>query len=293
MTLSSKSLPICAMPGLLPVRPGNVDLVLSRVDAVFDKLVARYEEQLAPAIPQIWSNRDRESSQRSARVGPPDRCGRLDLATALRRARVRSWRGGDQYRDAASRPGPVEILNGIKLRGSIDLVERHASGHRFRVTDHKTGRVAKDGRDNRIRTGSFVTGGGKILQPLLYALAAEQLLAALEGTASPDPDDDGVAAGEGAPGSVMVESGRLFYCTQRGGYEVAEVRLNDSARRDVSEILDAIDRSLCEGFLPAMPGRGECSWCDYAAICGPYEETRTRRKKREALVHLEKVRKVR
>jgi hypothetical protein len=286
--------------GLLPVRPANVELVLTRVDAVFDRLVQRYEEQLAPAIPQIWKIEIENL--------------RNDLRGWVRQVAADDWTWqprnaelafglptNDEYRDSASTADPVEILSGVKLRGSIDLVEQHASGHRYRVTDHKTGRIARDGRDNAIRTGSFVTGGGKILQPLLYAMAAEQLLAV-----APDPArevdrevdqkaDLGAdqAAGQGAGQPVIVESGRLFYCTQRGGYEVAEVALNQGARRDVADILDAIDKSLSEGFLPAMPAARECSWCDYAPICGPYEETRTRRKKRAALVQLERVRKKR
>ena len=56
---------------------------------------------------------------------------------------------------------------GIRLRGSIDLVERNAEGH-LRVTDHKTGKV-------RVKTDSIVEGGAS-LQPVLYALAVEKLL---------------------------------------------------------------------------------------------------------------------
>ena len=46
-------------------------------------------------------------------------------------------------------------------------------------------------------------GRGAYLQPLLYALAAEQLLGG------------------------KVECGRLFYCTQRGGYEDFELNLTE------------------------------------------------------------------
>ena len=62
---------------------------------------------------------------------------------------------------------PVEIEGGLRLRGAVDLVERHVHGG-LRVTDHKTGKArAKEG---------FVIGGGKFLQPVLYGLACEKLL---------------------------------------------------------------------------------------------------------------------
>src|SRR5204862_2503376 len=58
------------------------------------------------------------------------------------------------------------IAGGLQLRGSIDLVERDAEG-KLRATDHKSGKKrAKDGA---------VIGGGSVLQPVLYALALEEL----------------------------------------------------------------------------------------------------------------------
>jgi len=71
--------------------------------------------------------------------------------------------------DPHSTPNPVDLDSGIQLRGSIDLVERHASGH-IRISDHKTGKA--DGEDGQI------IAGGKSLQPALYALVAEKLFRA-------------------------------------------------------------------------------------------------------------------
>ncbi len=64
----------------------------------------------------------------------------------------------------------------------------------MRVTDHKTGKV----RANH----GVVVGGGKVLQPVLYALAAEKLL------------------------GHRVEAGRLYYCTSAGGYEERVVEID-------------------------------------------------------------------
>jgi PD-(D/E)XK nuclease superfamily len=68
--------------------------------------------------------------------------------------------------DAHSTPNPIGLDSGIQLRGSIDLVERHANGH-IRITDHKTGKA--DGEDGQI------IAGGQSLQPALYSLVAEKL----------------------------------------------------------------------------------------------------------------------
>jgi len=49
-------------------------------------------------------------------------------------------------------------------------------------------------------------------------------------------------------------------------------------------------QALAEGFLPAAPEDGACAWCDFLAVCGPFEETRTRRKPPERLVQLKGIR---
>jgi len=164
---------------------------------------------------------------------------------------------GSQDRDPDSVSEPVEIAGGLKLRGSIDLVERHASG-KLRVTDHKTGK-ARAGKD-------LVVGGGKSLQPLLYALAAEKLL------------------------EKPVESGRLYYCTSAGGYEERIVALDRENRGLVTLIIETIDKALADGFLPAAPEKAACTWCDFLGVCGSREELRTGRKPGKNLAHLTRIR---
>src|SRR5207244_12028254 len=115
------------------------------------------------------------------------------------------------------------------VRGSGARVERHARGV-LRATDHKTGKT-------RPRAG-VVVGGGAVLQPLLYALACERLLA--------EP----------------VEAGRLYYCTADGGYEERVVPLDAENRRVAGEGVEIIGRALAEGCPPAMPATGACRDCD-------------------------------
>ncbi|HKU43877.1 MAG TPA: PD-(D/E)XK nuclease family protein, partial [Polyangiales bacterium] len=143
----------------------------------------------------------------------------------------------------------VLIARGLLLSGAIDLVERHVSGAAsgqplLRATDHKTG--SAQGK-------LIVSSGGSVLQPLLYALALEQLF----------PE-------------AQVRGGRLHFCTKRGRYEVQEVLLDDVARDVARRILATIGGMLERGFLPAAPAPGACDSCKYRVVCGPYEEERVR-----------------
>ena len=240
---------------LLPVTPARLEDAFRVMDEVLDGAERDYRDQLAPPIERVWK------AEFEALRG--------DLRGWLRQVadEVGGWtpthaelgfglaRSGE--RDPNSERNPAEVLDGALLRGSIDLVEAD-SGGRLRVTDHKTGGARNLG-------GGLVIGGGKVLQPVLYSLAAEAVL------------------------GREVVSGRLFYCTQRGGYRVVSVPLDDRSRGAACRMLAAVDRALESGFLPAAPAKDECRYCDYRPVCGPYEELRVARKQKgrlEALAEL-------
>ena len=234
--------------GLLPVDGVNLFAAQQRAELILETVASSYRDELAPAIDRVWQEGIdliradlREWLRRmgsDAERWIPDR---FELSFGL------TDRG---QRDPASRVAPVEIdgSGGLKLRGSIDLVERRLDGS-LRVTDHKTGRVwAKSG---------VVVGGGEILQPVLYGLAAEQLL------------------GEG------VGYGRLYYCTSAGRYEERLVALDERSRATALDAVAVVGASIERGFLPAAPALGKCRLCDYRIVCGPYEEMRVRQRKPE------------
>src|SRR5262249_45190834 len=156
----------------------------------------------------------------------------------------------------ASVDDPVEIIGDLKLRGSIDMVERQAD--QYRVTDHKTGKARAE--------KETVVGGGKHLQPLLYALACQKLL------------------------NGKVEAGRLYYCTADGGYEERVVQLNDESTQIVNSVLSTIRQGLVDGFLPAAPDKDACRWCDFLAVCGSLEEQRVKNKPKDRLIQLKALR---
>ncbi len=249
--------------GLLPVTLDDLDACRAILDEVLDRVAARFREKLAPAIDRVWD--DGIASVRAdlrewlRRAALDDRWTpfRFELSFGLAERRAR---------DPASTDKPVSIALGqattLHLRGSIDAVERSAAGT-LRATDYKTGRV---------RASSDVTmiGGGEVLQPVLYALALEQLF----------------------PGEI-VEGGRLYYCTSAGGFEEVIIPLDDEARTSAAAVLDVIGRSLTEGFFPAAPKAGACDRCDYRPVCGPYEEIRAAKKSPERLAPLRRLRALR
>jgi len=138
------------------------------------------------------------------------------------------------------------VLEGLgRLNGSIDMVERHRTRGVLRVVDHKTGKPPE--------REPVSVGGGAVLQPALYALAAEVLL--------------GQAA----------ESSRLDYCTQRGGFRSFDIAIDSPTRMRIERVLATVRHGTTTGFLPAAPREDACRQCDYRAVCGPNEEIRAKR----------------
>jgi RecB family exonuclease len=230
--------------GQLPLEPAKFGEAREQLDSTLDEVAAHHREELAPAIDRVWD--DGVASLRADLREWLRRCGEDGSGFVPWRFELAFGLPGRAGRDPNSVKDPVLLDSGIQLRGSIDLVERSSDG-RVRVTDHKTGR-------QRFEEGEVVAGGSA-LQPVLYALAAEKLF----------PDD-------------AVESGRLYYCTSAGGFEERVVPLDERARQSAVAVAQTVVGGLAEPFLPAAPAEGACRWCDYAEVCGPYEELRASRK---------------
>ena len=180
---------------LLPVRPRNLDRARQLLEEVTTGVAARSKDDLAPAIDRVWENgvaAIRADLREWLRRASEDASGfvprKFELSFGL------GHRLDRRKTDPASVPQAIHLDCGIQLRGSIDLVERHPSGL-LRVTDHKTGKP--DG------AAGLVINGGKTLQPVLYALAAEKLF----------------------EGDDQVTEGRLYFCTAVGGFSHRSVPL--------------------------------------------------------------------
>ena len=249
--------------GWLPAGSGlaslRYDEMFRALDSCLDRTAATYAEKLAPAIPYIW-NAEVESVRadlrgwlkKMAETQPDWTPFAFELSFGL------SPDGRHEaLHDFRSCPDPVTVLDQFQLRGSIDMVERHRTGM-LRVVDHKTGSAPSP-------APQFV-GHGEVLQPVLYALAAEQVL------------------GE------KVVTGRLHYATLRSNYREIDIVLNDFTRAVAQKALGIIDEHLRQGFLPAAPRAKACEHCDYTVVCGPYEEERSARKSKPELKLLRELR---
>ncbi|HEX4450438.1 MAG TPA: PD-(D/E)XK nuclease family protein [Kofleriaceae bacterium] len=241
--------------GELPVRAPQLDSARARLDGVLDRVAARYRDDLAPAIERVWAD-----GIASIRADLREWLRRMaeDLDWTPRRFELAFGLAQKLGRDPASVDAPVALDIGLMLRGSIDLVEQRSDGA-MRATDHKTGKA-------RVEAGSLIAGGAS-LQPVFYALVLERLF----------------------PGK-LVAGGRLAYCTTRGDFKDVDVPLDDDARAAAQLVATTLAHHLAEGFFPAAPSKGACDYCDYRPVCGPYEELRARRKDRDKLVPLARLR---
>lgn len=240
--------------GLLPVTAKGLADAQPMLEAVLDAEAARMREQLAPAVERVFV--DGVNQVRADLRQWLKRSSRQQAVVPLHFELAFGARPGTSM-DPDSAPEPIALACGIRLRGSIDLVEEHAG--RLRATDYKTGRATAP--------DPLVIGGGKVLQPLLYALALQAHFP-----------------------SARVWGGQLSYCTAQGGFATRAVELDERAEGLAKLLADTIDTALQEGFLPAAPEPGGCEHCDYRVVCGPYEEQRVARKDRRRLRGLEKLR---
>jgi ATP-dependent helicase/nuclease subunit B len=242
----------------IPLDAAHLDQALEQIDQILESVAEHHEDLYAPAIDRVWEDglvaisadvREwlRRTVQTSAQWAP----WKYELAFGLAQR---------EQQDPQSRSEPAELDSGLRLRGSIDLVELSPSGA-LRATDYKTGKA-------RAEEGT-VLGGGKTLQPILYALALEKLF----------------------PGQ-KVEGGRLHYCTQAGGFSEVSIPLNAATRAAAAQAVGVVGQALEKGFLPAAPAKDECTWCDYKSICGAHEERRLRAKSSVELQALEALRKM-
>ncbi len=244
--------------GLLPMTPATLDAARERLDHVLARVEKKFKDELYPAIDRVWEDGVgairadvREWLRREVEEPTGYQPAYFELSFGLSGQREAS----DQH----SSVEPVALECGVKLRGSIDLVEKGSDGT-LQATDYKTGK-------KRAKEGTVI-GGGKVLQPVLYALTLEKLF----------PD-------------VKVSGGRLYYASSTGGFDSVPVRLDETAREGAKAVADAVTEAITTGFLPALPDARECEYCDYKPVCGPYENIRTKKKKSPRMDKLVELRK--
>ena len=232
---------------LASVFPLSDELAVSRarellLDAIRD-VAAAYREEHAPTVARVFD----------------------DAVLSIVRDLVR-WL--ERYARVGTEPAFIEhpvgdhqtgvlVGPGYRVFGRIDLVEGRDG--QLSVSDFKSGEIDAP-------LGARVHGG-RMLQPLVYALALE-------------------ATQPGAP----IVSSRLIGATYKSRHVEREVAFDELGRERALAVLAAIEHEISAGFLPAAPAKGECESCELVAGCGPYEEERTARKERKRLSVLKSVR---
>jgi ATP-dependent helicase/nuclease subunit B len=228
--------------GLFPLTQENLGQGFEILSEAVRQASMEYASRYSPAIPAIWES---EVAKIQADLRGWLHCRTVDQDWQPVAGELSFGRPLDAAHDPRSVPTPLKAIGEFTFIGSIDLIERNSQGA-YRVTDYKTGRVPYP--------HPTAVGGGSDLQPLIYALAAEAVL--------------------GKP----VAGGRLHYATMRGSYKDVFIPLSESNKGTLLRVLDGIDASIRNGFLPAAPKKDACVNCDYIPVCGPYEEDRTNKK---------------
>ncbi|BAS26686.1 PD-(D/E)XK nuclease family protein [Limnochorda pilosa] len=157
--------------------------------------------------------------------------------------------------DLAGDPARPEVL---RLLGRIDRIDRLPDG--YAVWDYKTGAAT------RYESERTHLDGGRQLQPVLYAWAAEAILR----RAGIDPDPQ------------VRRSGYLM--TSRRGRGQRLDRPQDPARREAARALlrRLLDVAAAGTFAPAPDADRQCPFCDYRSACDGPEAVRRVRAKAEA-----------
>src|SRR4029077_12272917 len=133
--------------GLLPIR--DLSGAQDRLQGVVDRVTTRWEDEVAPALDRVCRDSiagvkiDLREWLRRMSDDPGWTPWRFELSFGL----PETWQ-----RDPHSSKEAVVLDQGIRLRGSIDLVERAADGS-LRATDHKTGKAWA-------KPGTVIGGGG-------------------------------------------------------------------------------------------------------------------------------------
>ena len=246
--------------GLLPLSVEKLPDAQQRLTAAIREVHDREYDRLSPAIDRVWQDEMAVMTQdlriwleKLADEGAEWTPERFEFAFGL---------PDTEGRDPHSTPEPALVDGRFKLRGSIDMIERHRKTGFLRVTDHKTGK-------NRTKEGQTVVDGGRVLQPVIYGLALKALF----------PED-------------TVFSGRLFFCTTAGGFKPYEIPLMGEAPKRGLEVLEIVDRAIENGSLAAKPAPDTCKWCDFQVVCGGDEERRTKRKDPKRFADLDALRKM-
>ncbi len=224
---------------------------LSPIQEIAEEIIARYKEEIPPPSEGVFAKEKAEVIQAldvflAAEEKLGERVEPLMFEVVFGIAEEKG-KGMEE---------PVEVPlapdRSFRLRGRIDRIDR-VEGSGYRVVDYKTGRYS---RYDKFRC----FGGGRTLQHVLYALAAEAILKKTGKDAKPK----------------VVESG-YYFPTQRG--EGKEVTVKEFDRHALKGLLRELLDIVKKGHFIGSLDKTDCTYCDFKPICGEGAADRTKAKK--------------
>jgi RecB family exonuclease len=230
-------------PGRIAVDPERHGALIR---AIGEKTVARFRQEIPPPTEGIFERERREIMAEldvflKAEAGRETPVEPLLFEVSFGRRRPAPRSGGRDTGEGIDDLVRVSCgaAGSFRLAGRIDRIDRVGRG-RYRVVDYKTG--------NYKSYDSLVNfGRGELLQPALYAIAAEQILKRLGIDESP----------------AVVESG-YYFPTRRG--EGKEIMIKDIDRQGLGKLLVDLMATLREGRFVVNPA-ASCGFCPYAPVC--------------------------
>ncbi len=208
-----------------------------------DERLAALKEEMPPPTPEIFE-RERQDVRRDLELFLDFEAEAADHLTPVAFEAGFGGRAPDTG-DAAepiTRAEPIEIALGdarCLLAGRIDRIDRR-TGHDYQVTDYKTGSFYRPAYKGTFR-------GGRMLQHVLYAIAADTLLRKI------DP-------------KARVVCGRYYFPSVKGGGE-AKVSARPPAATVAAVLADLFDAIRAGAFTPT-PNKEDCTFCEYGRACG-------------------------
>jgi hypothetical protein len=226
---------------MLPVTAATLRRGDGCARAVVTRVAQEYAEQLAPAIERVWRDEVDEI--------------RRDLIIWLQRmAGEHEWIPeyfefsfglNDDGRDPRSVPDPIELESRFVLRGSVDLIERHARSR-------NASRDRPQDRPQPIEARRVIGGG---FRPPACALQPGRRT----GPREKRRERAALLLHDARRLRSALDSDRC----ERTRSGIRRVDHRGSRRRARSSAGD--------------PQKDACRWCDFQVVCGPDEERRVQR----------------
>ncbi len=211
-----------------------------------DERLAILKEDMPPPTPEIFEH-ERQAIHRDLELFLEFEAEAADRLTpiAFEASFGSRFPSSGETAEPIGQPDPIEVSLGdarFSLCGRIDRIDRtdRRVAHDYLVTDYKTGSYYRPAYQG-------IFHGGRLLQHVLYAIAADRLLKTL------DP-------------KARVVAGRYYFPSTKGGGE--EKLIPRPTPAQVAEVLTDLCETIRVGAFTTTADVEDCKFCDYGRACG-------------------------